>query len=101
MGCKHSKVTPLQTPTPPPDFRRVSERRSGRFSRVHEPRYQARVTEDLSVLDLEEFGDSFSDLAIEEYLNRGGEARRASGQQNHRHPVPWVCAITFINLWLF
>ena len=46
------------------------------------------------MLDLEEFGDSFSDLAIEEYLNRGGEARRASGQQNHRHPVPRVNMIT-------
>ena len=52
------------------------------------------------MLDLEEFGDSFSDLAIEEYLNRGGEARRASGQQNHRHPVPRVNMITLINVRL-
>ena len=89
MGCKNSKVTPLKTPTPPPDFRRVSERRSGGFSRVHEPRCLARVAEDLNLLNVDESDDdSFGEEAIRRYLG-DDEGRR--GTPNHRRPsVPRV-----------
>ena len=89
MGCKNSKVTPLKTSTPPPDFRRVSERRSGRFSHVHEPRHLAQMADDLSLLDVDEsHDDSFCDEAIRRYLGED-EARRDT-PNHHRPSVPRV-----------
>ena len=94
MGCKNSKVTPLKTSTPPPDFRRVSEKRSGRFSHVHEPRHLAQMAEDLSLLDVDESDDdSFCDEAMRRYLGED-EARR----DTPNHPRPSVPRVRMIIL---
>ena len=64
---------------------------------MHEPRYLARMAEDLKCLDVDEFDHSFGAQAIKRYLGgtqypRIGEASRDT--QNQRPSVPGVSTRT-------